>query len=89
MLINTENMHNIKKRNGDVVPFNSKKISDAIYKANLESVDETFSANQLAAITAEVVENISVEEIPSVEFIQDSVEKVLIKNVVNVEKYFM
>jgi ribonucleoside-triphosphate reductase len=73
-------MHNIKKRNGDVVPFNSKKISDAIYKANLESVDETFSANQLAAITAEVVENISVEEIPSVEFIQDSVEKVLIKN---------
>lgn len=42
-------MHNIKKRNGDVVPFNSKKISDAIYKANLESVDETFSANQLAA----------------------------------------
>ena len=73
-------MHNIKKRNGDVVPFNSKKISDAIYKANLESVDETFSANQLAAITAEVVENISVEEIPSVEFIQDTVEKVLIKN---------
>lgn len=73
-------MHNIKKRNGDVVPFNSKKISDAIYKANLESVDETFSANQLAAITAEVVENISVEEVPSVEFIQDSVEKVLIKN---------
>ena len=73
-------MHNIKKRNGDVVPFNSKKISDAIYKANLESVDETFSANQLAAITAEVVENISVEEIPSVEFIQDSEEKGLIKN---------
>ena len=73
-------MHNIKKRNGDVVPFNSKKISDAIYKANLESVDETFSASQLAAITAEVVENISVEEIPSVEFIQDTVEKVLIKN---------
>lgn len=73
-------MHNIKKRNGEIVSFNAKKISDAIQKANLESVDETFSANTLAAITAEVVEEISVEEVPAVEFIQDTVEKVLIKN---------
>ena len=73
-------MHNIKKRNGEIVSFNAKKISDAIQKANLESVDETFSANTLAAITAEVVEEISVEEVPAVEFIQDTVEKVLIRN---------
>lgn len=73
-------MHNIRKRNGAVVPFNPKKISDAIYKANLESIDETFSSNQLASITAQVVEAIAVEEIPAVEFIQDTVEKVLIKN---------
>ena len=73
-------MHNIKKRNGEIVSFNAKKISDAIQKANLESVDETFAANTLAGITSEVVEEISVEEVPAVEFIQDTVEKVLIRN---------
>lgn len=73
-------MQNIRKRNGDIVPFVRDKISTAIYKANLESVDETFGAGTLARLTDDVIEVISREEIPAVEFIQDTVEKVLIKH---------
>ncbi len=72
-------MQNIRKRTGDLVPFDAQKITDAIRKANLESIDETFSTHRLESLTAEVVKQISQEDTPSVEFIQDSVEKVLIK----------
>lgn len=73
-------MQNIRKRNGDIVPFVSQKISDAIHKANLESVDETFDEDTLAILTADVEDIIAAQEIPAVEFIQDAVEQVLIKH---------
>ena len=73
-------MQNIKKRTGDIVPFDAKKITDAIRKANLESIDETFSKRRLDALTKSVVKHLSEDEVPTVENIQDTVEKVLIKN---------
>ncbi len=67
----------IKKRTGDIVQFNAQKIADAIRKANLESIDETFSGEQLKELTHKVVQSLT-EKIPGVEQIQDTVEKVLI-----------
>ena len=71
---------NIQKRTGQIVPFDAEKITDAIRKANLESIDETFSQHQLEKLTKSVIHRIEGEETPAVEFIQDAVEKALIKN---------
>lgn len=68
----------IKKRTGDIVKFNAQKITDAIKKANMESIDETFSKEQLSTITNNVIKALKNLKTPSVEQIQDAVEKVLI-----------
>ena len=71
----------IKKRDGRVVPFEKEKISIAIGKAFL-SVDE-FSKASVEKITGEVVNSLEVlfqNTIPSVEDVQDLVEKSLIAN---------
>ena len=68
----------IKKRTGDIVKFNAQKITDAIKKANLESIDETFSKEQLSTITNNVIKALKNLKTPGVEQIQDAVEKVLI-----------
>lgn len=68
----------IKKRTGDIVKFNAQKIKDAIKKANMESIDETFSKEQLSTITNNVIKALKNLKTPSVEQIQDAVEKVLI-----------
>lgn len=69
---------NIKKRNGAIVAFDASKITDAIRKANMESTDETMSPQKLAQLTKKVIQNIEHEKAPSVEQIQDEVEKILI-----------
>ncbi len=71
-------MDKIKKRTGEIVKFNAQKITDAIRKANMESIDETFSDKQLKNITQKVVNLLKNGKMPSVEQIQDTVEKVLI-----------
>lgn len=68
----------IKKRTGDIVKFNAQKITDAIKKANMESIDETFSKEQLSIITNNVIKALKNLKTPGVEQIQDAVEKVLI-----------
>ena len=68
----------IKKRTGDIVKFNAQKITDAIKKANMESIDETFSKEQLSTITNNVIKALKNLKTPGVEQIQDAVEKVLI-----------
>ena len=73
-------IQNIRKRNGDIVPFIPRKISDAIKKANMESIDDTFSPQVLDRLTQEVEAAIEDKDIPTVEYIQDAVEKVLISN---------
>jgi ribonucleoside-triphosphate reductase len=68
----------IKKRTGDIVAFDLSKIKDAISKANMESTDETMSDKKLTSLALKVVSNFGKTEIPSVEQIQDIVEKTLI-----------
>ena len=71
----------IKKRDGRVAPFEKEKISIAIGKA-FQSVDE-FSKASVEKITDEVVNSLEVlfqNTIPSVEDVQDLVEKSLIAN---------
>ena len=70
----------IKKRSGEVVPFNSIKIRTAISKAN-QSVDgELMSDAALDALTAQVVAALPDGQVPTVEQIQDRVEEVLISS---------
>lgn len=68
----------IKKRTGSVVKFNAQKITDAIKKANMESIDETFSGEQLRELTQQVIASLKKVRLPGVEQIQDAVEKTLI-----------
>ena len=71
-------INKIKKRTGGIVKFNAQKITDAIRKANMESIDETFSSEQLKEITQNVIKALKDTKIPGVEQIQDTVEKTLI-----------
>jgi len=73
-------IQNIKKRTGDVVAFDAQKITDAIRKANLESTDETFSKHRLEVITKNIIDKVPEKTVPTVEYVQDLVEKVLIKS---------
>ena len=73
-------MQKIRKRTGEVVSYDSSKITDAIRKANFESVDPTFGTPELRKLTQQVEDEIFTKKVPPVEFIQDAVERVLIKN---------
>ncbi|BEU87265.1 anaerobic ribonucleoside triphosphate reductase [Selenomonas sp. TAMA-11512] len=69
----------IQKRNGDIVAFNAQKITDAIRKANLETIDPTFTTAKLKELTNAVIRRCADQKTPTVEYIQDAVEKVLIE----------
>ena len=68
----------IRKRNGDVVDFNSDKIKAAIRKAG-DATETGFSQEELNQLTAMVITLTPQEHVPTVEQIQDVVEDVLIK----------
>lgn len=69
----------IIKRNGTKVPFDSKKIRNAIFKANIRIAKERMTEEILDELTALVIAKFDgVNEIPSVEQIQDAVEEELI-----------
>jgi len=75
-------MTHIRKRDGRVVPFDKKKISDAIWKA-AEAVggQDSALADKLASQVVEILEKtMPLGAIPNIEDIQDLVEKVLIEN---------
>lgn len=76
----TEGISKIRKRDGKIVDFDSKKIANAIYKA-AESVGgkDRKEAERLASLIVRDLEKKFKETIPSVENVQDSVEKVLIE----------
>ncbi len=75
-------IQSIVKRTGAVVPFNAERITNAIYRAAIAVGGRDRSTAE--ALTAEVVQalenSIAPDHIPSVEEIQDMVEKVLIEN---------
>jgi ribonucleoside-triphosphate reductase len=73
-------IYKIRKRNGAIVTFDKTKISEAIKKAIIAVGGEDFS--QLEDLTDKVVSTIEEEignSMPDIEFIQDKVEQVLIK----------
>ena len=72
----------IIKRDGRVVPFEQEKIEQAIAKAFMASGSRksTDTAKELAQLVVETIErDETVESSPSVEQVQDAVEKVLIE----------
>ena len=84
-------INKVKKRNKDIVSFEQAKIKNAIKKALAATGNETTVATTL---TNEVVENLQSSqyknEIPTVEHIQDIVEKTLIKhNLADAAKAFI
>ena len=69
----------IKKRDGREVPFNSEKIVNAIFKAATSIGGKDYNkAVELAEKVIEEVENKYSKGVPTVEQVQDIVEKVLI-----------
>ena len=70
----------IKKRNGTPVPFDIKKISSAIHKANDAAMVEAISPLEFKKLVTEIVESIPHGQIPNVEQIQDLVEEKLIEH---------
>ncbi len=75
----TTTISTIKKRNGELVPFDSEKIRIAIKKANASVEGEGMSDAQLDELTAKVIKLAAAQtQTPSVEQVQDIVEETLI-----------
>lgn len=72
----------IKKRSGEIVPFDQKKITMAIYKAMMATKQGSRKkAKELSDKVVEILEKkFGAKKIPEVEQIQDIVEQVLIKD---------
>lgn len=70
---------NIIKRNGSVAPFDARKISNAIYKANVSVGGESMTEKHIEFLTNVVTSAAEPLGRPSVEQIQDIVEETLIK----------
>jgi len=70
----------IRKRDGKIVAFERDKITEAIYKAaqSVEGEDRSLAENIAASVELFIAKE-SPSQIPSVEDIQDAVEKVLIE----------
>ncbi len=72
-------LKSIVKRSGEKVTFDSSKIRNAIFKANVRNATEKFSDAELDRLTNNVVEKLNKQKTtPSVEQIQDLVEEELI-----------
>lgn len=84
----------IKKRNGNIVPFDTEKIVIAIEKA-FKSIDKPYDRSQIeemaSIVMKDVEEHYNANHIPSVEEIQDLVELTLIdfKHIDVVKSYIM
>ena len=70
------------KRNGEIVAFNPERITNAIYRAAVAvgGRDRSTAENLSAQVVALLEEKCAPDTIPTVEEIQDLVEKVLIEN---------
>jgi len=71
----------IRKRDGRIVDFNPQKIANAIHKAfNAVKMKNGELAEKLSREVVRIVEERFADKIPTVEDVQDIVERVLIKN---------
>jgi len=70
----------IRKRDGRLVKFESGKIADAIYKATIAVKKKNRKlSEELATKVVKILEKRFIDKIPSVEDVQDLVEKILIQ----------
>lgn len=78
----SSNIPQVVKRSGDVVPFNKERITNAIYRAAVAvGGRDRATAEQLTdEVLAILEDNYSASRLPTVEDIQDIVEKVLIED---------
>ncbi len=73
-------MKNVKKRDGRIVPFEQDKITEAIFKAaKAVGGEDRYLAEDLAEGVTFYLKKQFISQIPTVEEIQDIVERVLIK----------
>ena len=72
----------VVKRNGAVVPFNAERITNAIYRASVAvgNRDRSVAEHLSAEVVRRLRETGPDEYIPTVEEIQDAVERVLVSN---------
>jgi len=72
----------VVKRTGAVVPFNQERITNAIYRAAVAvgGRDRAVAAGLAGQVVALLEQTVPPDDIPTVEEIQDAVEKVLIEN---------
>ncbi|HOS70984.1 MAG TPA: ribonucleoside triphosphate reductase [Bacteroidales bacterium] len=71
----------IIKRNGDVVPFNREKIENAVFKATRAiGRPDRAKANRLSADVLEKLSKLEIRELPTVELVQDQVERTLFED---------
>jgi ribonucleoside-diphosphate reductase alpha chain len=75
-------MKKIKKRDGRIVDFDSNKIAEAIWKAAkaIGGKDRALSVKLAEQVVETLEKQLKPDEIPSVEQVQDIVEKTLIEN---------
>lgn len=77
-----EKITEVKKRNGKIVAFDQEKITNAIYKAGLSTEELNFriAARLSSKVTKELNKLFKDGQAPTVEDIQDLVEKILISS---------
>lgn len=74
-------INKIQKRDGRVVDYDDKKISNAIFMAMSNVCGGDFrKSEELAQKVGAILESVYIEAVPTVENIQDIVEKVLMEN---------
>ena len=71
----------IRKRSGELAPFDASKIRSAVFKANIRLTQERLSPQQLDELTQQVARcALEGDETPTVEQVQDLVEEALISH---------
>ena len=87
LILNSFNMNGklffsqIIKRNGDVVSFNREKIENAVFKATRAiGRPDRAKANRLSADVLEKLSELEIRELPTVELVQDQVERTLFED---------
>lgn len=73
-------MIQVRKRNGKTVDYDSKKIFEAIRKANADSKDKRMNNSTVWGFVSQIEEQFEDVKAPSVESIQDAVENILMKS---------
>ena len=73
-------MEQVRKRNNKVVPYNPRKIYLCIRKANDDCKDARMPRADILAIIKQIEDVLGKYKAPSVETIQDEVEKALMRN---------